>query len=74
MRSSWETVSAKLNSNSNPTSTYAKTNGKQVNFKDNNFNNNEHIALVQEQAEKILKEKFQVHNTESAPIEDKELT
>jgi hypothetical protein len=34
IRSTWETVCAKFNSKTNP-STYTKTNGKQVNFKDN---------------------------------------
>jgi hypothetical protein len=71
MRSSWEPVRPKFNNNTNPNS---KTPGK-VNFKDNNFKNKELMSLVQEQVKKILKVKRQktsheVHNTESAAIED----
>jgi hypothetical protein len=76
MRSSWEPVRAKFNSNTNPSS-YTKTNGKSGNFKDSNFKNKELMSLVQEQVKKILKVKrqktsHQVHNTESAPIEDED--
>jgi hypothetical protein len=71
MRSSWEPVRPKHNTNSN--STFNKNPGKQG-FQDNKFKSKELMSLVEAQVKKILKVKRQktsheTHNTETNPID-----